>query len=63
MIMEHVEPLADTAAEEVGRAWQLAMQWCVVAAKHDTQGDSHVAFSVDAITEMDDAAFCQWAET
>ncbi len=53
MIMEHVEPLTDTAAEEVGQAWQLAMQWCVVAAQHDTQGDSHIAFSVDAITKTD----------
>ncbi len=63
MILEHVEPLADTAAKEVGQAWQLAMQWCIVAAQRDNQGDSHVAFSVDAITETDDAAFCQWTET
>ena len=63
MILEHVEPLADTAAEEVRQAWQLAMQWCIVAAQRDNQGDSHVAFSVDAITETDDAAFCQWTET
>ncbi len=63
MILEHVEPLADTAAEGVGQAWQLAIQWCVVAAQGDNQGDSHVAYSVDAITETDDAAFCQWTET
>ena len=60
LIMEHLEPLADTAPEEVGNAWQLAVKWCVVTAQRDTQGDSHVDFSVEAITEMDDAA---WAET
>ncbi len=62
IILEYVESIADKAPE-VGQAWQLAMQWCVVAAQRNSQGDSHVAFSVDAITETDDAIFCQWAET
>ena len=46
LIMEHVESLADTATEEVGQAWQLAGQWCIVTFQWDMQGDSHVAFSI-----------------
>jgi hypothetical protein len=62
LIIEHVEPMVDMAAAEVGQAWQLAVQWCVIAAQQDTQGDSLVVFSIDAVTETDDEAFCKWVE-
>jgi hypothetical protein len=38
------------------------VQWCVVAAQWDPQGDSLVSFSAKAITEGDDAYFGQWME-
>jgi hypothetical protein len=36
--------------------------WCVMVAQHDSQGDNLVSFSVEAITEGDDAYFSQWME-
>ena len=63
LIMSHVERSPEDQAAEIAQAWHLLVQWCVVAAQHNGQGDSLVAFSVDAITKMDDACFCQWAET
>ena len=61
MVMTHVESLADEPQELV-QAWQMAIQWCVVVAQHDTQGDSLVAFNIEAITETDDDNFSRWAE-
>jgi hypothetical protein len=43
-------------------AWKLVVMWCVMAAQADQQGDSIVAFAVDAVTENDDAYFGQWVE-
>ncbi len=34
----------------------------MVAAQHDSQGDSLVTFAVEAITEGDNAHFGQWVE-
>jgi hypothetical protein len=61
-IMQHVEASPQNQAAEVGQAWQLMVQWRVVAAQQDSQSDSLVAFSVKAITETDDTCFCQWAK-
>jgi hypothetical protein len=64
LIIEHVKLKVDTVATEAGQAWQLAVQWCIVAAQQDTQGDSLVAYSIDAVAETDNKkAFCKWAET
>jgi hypothetical protein len=63
LIMSHVDRSPDDKAAKIAQAWHLLVQWCVVAAQHDGQGNSLVAFSVDAITKMDDTCFCQWAET
>jgi hypothetical protein len=43
-------------------SWELIAKWCVVAAQPDAQGDSLVAFSVEAITEGDDEEFGRWVE-
>ena len=63
LIMSHVERSPKDKAAEIAQAWHLLVQWCVVAAQHDGQGNSLVAFSMDAITKTDDTCFCQWAET
>ena len=47
------------AAEE---AWKAAVMWCVMAAQANQQGDSIVAFAVDAVTDNDDAYFGQWVK-
>jgi hypothetical protein len=36
--------------------------WCVMAVQANQQGDSIVAFAVDAVTENNDAYFGQWVE-
>jgi hypothetical protein len=59
-ILQHAEASPPDQACKVGQAWQLVVQWCVVAAQKDGQGDSLVAFAIEAITETDDAYFCQW---
>ena len=43
-------------------AWKLVVIWCMMAAQADQQGDSIVAFAVDAVTENNDAYFGQWVE-
>ena len=43
-------------------SWELIIKWCVVAAQPDAQGDSLVAFAVEAITEGDDDDFGRWVE-
>ena len=43
-------------------AWKLIVMWCVMAVQADQQGDSIVAFAVNAVTENDDAYFSQWVE-
>jgi hypothetical protein len=47
-----------TAAE----AWKLVVMWCVMAAQADKNGDSIVAFAVEAVTEKDNPYFGQWME-
>jgi hypothetical protein len=42
-------------AQLTNNPWKLVVQWCVVAAQQDPKGDSLVSFSVEAITEGDDA--------
>jgi hypothetical protein len=58
-ILQHAEASPPDQARKVGQAWQLMVQWCVVAAQKDGQGDSIVAFAVKAITKTDDTYFCQ----
>ena len=36
--------------------------WCVMAAQADQQGDSWVAFAVDAVTDNNDDYFGKWVE-
>jgi hypothetical protein len=43
-------------------AWKLVVMWCVMAVQADKQGDSIVAFAVEAATENGDAYFGQWIE-
>jgi hypothetical protein len=60
MIMKHLEETG--ATNEQGKAWDLVVKWCVVAAQKDAQGDSLVSFTVKAVTEGDASYFEQWRE-
>jgi hypothetical protein len=62
LVLQYVKSIQNNNTGRYTTAWELVIQWCVVAAQPDAQGDSLVAFSVEAITEEDDAEFGQWVE-
>jgi hypothetical protein len=63
IVLRHVEKSPPAQVQGIAQAWQLVIQWCIVAAQKDPQGDSLVAFAIEAITKTDDAYFCQWVES
>ncbi len=62
LVLDLIESSSGDQTQQACSPWELIVQWCVVAVQHDAQGDSLVAFSVEAITEGDDAYFGQWVE-
>ena len=62
IVLKHIENSPLDQAQAGADAWQLIVMWCVMAAQADQQGDSLVAFSVDAVMECNDAYFGQWVE-
>jgi hypothetical protein len=58
MLMKHLEETG--ATDEQGKAWDLVVKWCILAAQKDAQGDSLMLFTVKAFTEGDDSYFEQW---
>jgi hypothetical protein len=54
-------PLEQT--QGIANTWQMVAQWCIMAAQKDPQGDSLVAFAIEAITKTDDAYFDQWVKS
>jgi hypothetical protein len=62
LVIAHLESSQGPGTQQTGTTWDLIVKWWVVAAQHDSQGDSLVAFAVEAITEGDDAHFGQWVE-
>jgi hypothetical protein len=60
MLMKHLEETG--ATNEQGKAWDLVVKWCVMAAQKDVQGDSLVLSTVKEVTEGDDSYFEQWVE-
>ncbi len=62
LILKHVDNVPTDREEATANAWQLVVRLCVMAAQKDQQGDSFVLFSVEAITDRDDAYFGQWME-
>jgi hypothetical protein len=62
LVLEYLKNGPEEPAQATENPWQLIVMWCVMAAQHDSQGDSLVAFSVKAIMEGDDAYFGQWME-
>jgi hypothetical protein len=61
LVLDHIESSPGGQTQQASSLWELVVQWCVVAAQHDAQGDS-LSFSVEAITKGDDAYFGQWVE-
>ncbi len=62
LVLKHIKDVPPEQEEATGNMWQLVLRWCVMAAQKDQQGDSLVLFSIEAITEGDDAYFGQWME-
>jgi hypothetical protein len=62
LVLVHIESCQGNQNQQASTSWELIVKWCVVASQHDAQGESLVAFSVEAITEGDDAYFGQWVE-
>ncbi len=62
LVLEYLENDWGDQAQHTNNPWELIVQWCVVAAQRDPQGDSLVSFSIKAIMEGDDAYFGQWME-
>ena len=60
ILMKHLEETGATS--EQGKAWDLVVKWCVVAAQKDAQGASLVLFTAKAVTEGDDSYFEKWVE-
>ncbi len=42
--------------------WALILTWCILAAQQDTNGNSLLGLSVDAVTEGDDDYFAKWID-
>ncbi len=62
LVLTYLESNQEVQNQQTDTALELVVKWCVVAAQQDSQGESLVAFSVEAITEGDDADFEQWVE-
>jgi hypothetical protein len=62
LVLVHIESCQGDQNQQPSTSWGLIVKWCVVALQHDAQGESLVAFSVEAIMEGDEAYFKQWVE-
>ncbi len=62
LVLDLIELSPGDQTQQARSPWELIVWWCVVAAQHDAQGDSLIAFFVEAITEGDEAYFGQWVE-
>jgi hypothetical protein len=62
LVLEYLENGPGDQAQATENPWQLIVMWHIMVAQQDSQGDSLVSFSVEAITEGDDAYFSQWME-
>jgi hypothetical protein len=40
--------------------WQLVAKWCLLASQMDSQGDSWLAFAIDAVTDGDNGYLEKW---
>ncbi len=57
-----MEYLDSTKDDVVIEARQLVAKWCLLASQIDSQGDSWLAFAINAITEGDDEYLGKWIE-
>jgi hypothetical protein len=62
LVLTYLELNQEGQNQQTNTAWELVVKWCVVATQQDSQGDSLVSFSVEAITEGDNADFGQWVK-
>jgi hypothetical protein len=59
IVMEYIDLAEDDAVID---AWKLVAKWCLLASQMDGQGDSWLAFAVDAVTEGDGEYLGKWIE-
>jgi hypothetical protein len=57
LVLRHIEKMPPDQAQAVAQAWQLVVQWCVVAVQKDPQSNSLVAFAIEAITKTNNRHF------
>ncbi len=59
IVMEYLDSTKDDAVID---AWHLLAKWCLLALQIDSQGDSWLAFAINAVTEGDDKYLGNWIE-
>jgi hypothetical protein len=57
IVMEYLDLAKDDAVIDT---WKLVAKWCLLALQVDSQGDSWLAFAVNAVTEGDDEYLGKW---
>jgi hypothetical protein len=60
LVLCYVKNSPPEQAQGIANTWQLVAQWCIMAAKKDPQGNSLVAFAIEAITKTNNTYFNQW---
>jgi hypothetical protein len=63
LLLCYVKNSPPEQAQGVPNTWQMVTQWCIMAPQKDPQGNSLVAFAIEAITKTDNAYFNQWVKS
>jgi hypothetical protein len=59
IVLQHIEKCSPDQVQAIAQAWQLVVQWCIVGAQKDPQGNSLVTCAIEAVTNTNNAYFCQ----
>ena len=54
--------LNEVNTQECANGWATVVAWCILAAQGNANGESLVAFSIEAITEVEDDYLGKWLE-
>ena len=54
--------LNEVNTQECANGWATVVAWCILAAQGNANGESLVAFSIEAITEVEDEYLGKWLE-
>jgi hypothetical protein len=62
MVVTHLDANNANNTENYADAWATVAAWCILASQGTASGDSLVAFSIEAITEVEDEYLGRWLE-